>query len=132
MFLLAQGSGAVRELPTPEELLFTLDEKVRGDISLAKQRYLEAVSRDQTCQCENKQQRVVHNPSSSCPGSPDSGPAARVLRLHRVRESNHQTDQAASGHFCSAGVAVGLLQTQQEVSTARLISPGLTAGILGN
>lgn len=56
MFLLAQGSEAVRELPPPEELLFTVDEKVRGDISLAKQRYLEAVSRDQTCQCDNKQQ----------------------------------------------------------------------------
>lgn len=37
-----KGSEAVRALPPPEELLFTVDEKVRGDVSLAKQRYLES------------------------------------------------------------------------------------------
>lgn len=37
-----KGSQAVRALPPPEELLFTVDEKIRGDISLAKQRYLES------------------------------------------------------------------------------------------
>lgn len=44
-FVLVQGSEAVRPLPPPEELVFTVDEKVRGDISLAKQRYLESVSK---------------------------------------------------------------------------------------
>lgn len=29
----------------PEELVFTVDEKVRSDISLAKQQYLESVSK---------------------------------------------------------------------------------------
>lgn len=55
MFLLVQGSEAVRDLAAPEELLFTVDEKVRGDISLAKQRYLESVSKDETCQCDDQQ-----------------------------------------------------------------------------
>lgn len=53
--LLVQGSEAVRALPPPEELLFTVDEKVRGDVSLAKQRYLESVSKDETYQCDKQQ-----------------------------------------------------------------------------
>lgn len=53
--LLVQGSEAVRALPPPEELLFTVDEKVRGDVSLAKQRYLESVSKDETDQCDKQQ-----------------------------------------------------------------------------
>lgn len=36
-----KGSDAVRPLPLPEELLFTLDSKALDDISLAKQLYLE-------------------------------------------------------------------------------------------
>ncbi|XP_074538683.1 peroxisomal carnitine O-octanoyltransferase [Halichoeres trimaculatus] len=37
-----KGSDVVRSIPHPEELVFTLDEKVRSDIHLAKQHYLEA------------------------------------------------------------------------------------------
>ncbi|XP_071759425.2 peroxisomal carnitine O-octanoyltransferase isoform X1 [Centroberyx gerrardi] len=36
-----KGSDTVRPMPPPEELVFTVDEKVRSDISLAKQQYLE-------------------------------------------------------------------------------------------
>ncbi|XP_034553326.1 peroxisomal carnitine O-octanoyltransferase [Notolabrus celidotus] len=36
-----KGSDAVRALPNPEELLFTMDEKVHSDINQAKQQYLE-------------------------------------------------------------------------------------------
>lgn len=58
-FLPAQGSEAVRALPPPEELLFTVDEKVRADISLAKQRYLESVSKDKNLS--------VSQPAVTCP-----------------------------------------------------------------
>lgn len=44
LFLL-KGTGAIRPMRLPEELVFTVDEKVRSDISLAKQRYLESVSK---------------------------------------------------------------------------------------
>ncbi|TKS82045.1 Peroxisomal carnitine O-octanoyltransferase [Collichthys lucidus] len=37
-----KGSDAVRPMPPPEELVFTVDEKVRSDISHAKQQYLES------------------------------------------------------------------------------------------
>uniref|UniRef100_A0A1A7XUI1 Peroxisomal carnitine O-octanoyltransferase n=1 Tax=Iconisemion striatum TaxID=60296 RepID=A0A1A7XUI1_9TELE len=37
-----KGSDAVRRMPPPEELLFTVDEKVVGDINHAKQQYLES------------------------------------------------------------------------------------------
>ncbi|KAI3360493.1 hypothetical protein L3Q82_002379 [Scortum barcoo] len=37
-----KGSDEVRCLPTPEELVFTVDEKVQSDISHAKQQYLES------------------------------------------------------------------------------------------
>uniref|UniRef100_A0A3P9KQ19 Peroxisomal carnitine O-octanoyltransferase n=1 Tax=Oryzias latipes TaxID=8090 RepID=A0A3P9KQ19_ORYLA len=37
-----KGSDRVRQMPLPEELLFTLDEKARSDISHAKQQYLES------------------------------------------------------------------------------------------
>uniref|UniRef100_UPI0037E79347 peroxisomal carnitine O-octanoyltransferase-like isoform X1 n=1 Tax=Semicossyphus pulcher TaxID=241346 RepID=UPI0037E79347 len=37
-----KGSDAVRPVPPPEELVFTVDEKVRKDIRLAKQQYLES------------------------------------------------------------------------------------------
>lgn len=46
--MLFQGSDRVRLMPLPEELLFTLDEKVRSDVSHAKQQYLESVSLDRT------------------------------------------------------------------------------------
>lgn len=36
-----KGPGTVRPMPLPEELVFTLDQKVRSDISHAKQQYLE-------------------------------------------------------------------------------------------
>lgn len=35
---------SVRVLPPPEELAFTVDEKVRGDIGRAKKQYFESVS----------------------------------------------------------------------------------------
>ncbi|XP_037532221.1 peroxisomal carnitine O-octanoyltransferase [Nematolebias whitei] len=38
-----KGSDTVRQMPLPEELLFTVDEKVCSDINHAKQQYLEAV-----------------------------------------------------------------------------------------
>ncbi|XP_059194689.1 peroxisomal carnitine O-octanoyltransferase [Centropristis striata] len=37
-----KGSEAVRPIPRPEELVFTVDEKVQRDISLAKQKYFES------------------------------------------------------------------------------------------
>uniref|UniRef100_A0A1A8AZ96 Peroxisomal carnitine O-octanoyltransferase n=1 Tax=Nothobranchius furzeri TaxID=105023 RepID=A0A1A8AZ96_NOTFU len=37
-----KGSDAVRRMPPPEELLFTVDEKVVGDINHAKRQYLES------------------------------------------------------------------------------------------
>lgn len=37
-----QGSDAVRPVPRPEELVFTVDEKIQSAISHAKQQYLEA------------------------------------------------------------------------------------------
>lgn len=39
-----QGSDAVRLVSFPEELVFTMDEKVIGDISHAKKQYIESVS----------------------------------------------------------------------------------------
>ncbi|CAL8247207.1 unnamed protein product [Lota lota] len=36
-----KGSNMVRAIPLPEELLFTLDDKVRHDVQLAKQHFLE-------------------------------------------------------------------------------------------
>ncbi|XP_053289021.1 peroxisomal carnitine O-octanoyltransferase isoform X1 [Pleuronectes platessa] len=36
-----KGSDAVRSMPSPEEMVFTVDDKVLSDISLAKQQYLE-------------------------------------------------------------------------------------------
>uniref|UniRef100_A0A673AS02 Peroxisomal carnitine O-octanoyltransferase n=1 Tax=Sphaeramia orbicularis TaxID=375764 RepID=A0A673AS02_9TELE len=36
-----KGSDTVRSMPLPEELVFTVDEKVRSDINHAKQQYLE-------------------------------------------------------------------------------------------
>ncbi|CAK6960680.1 peroxisomal carnitine O-octanoyltransferase [Scomber scombrus] len=36
-----KGSDSVRPMPIPEELVFTVDQKVRSDISHAKQQYLE-------------------------------------------------------------------------------------------
>lgn len=38
-----QGSNAVRPILPPEELVFTVDNKVRCDIRNAKQQYLESV-----------------------------------------------------------------------------------------
>lgn len=40
----------VRVLPPPEELVFTVDEKVRSDIGRAKKQYFESVS--QFCEVE--------------------------------------------------------------------------------
>uniref|UniRef100_A0A7N8Y5C0 Carnitine O-octanoyltransferase n=1 Tax=Mastacembelus armatus TaxID=205130 RepID=A0A7N8Y5C0_9TELE len=37
-----KGSDAVRSMPLPEELVFTVDEKTRSDINNAKQQYLES------------------------------------------------------------------------------------------
>ncbi|XP_017280549.1 peroxisomal carnitine O-octanoyltransferase isoform X2 [Kryptolebias marmoratus] len=37
-----KGSDAVRQMPLPEELLFTVDEKILSDINQAKQQYLES------------------------------------------------------------------------------------------
>nr|XP_015213308.1 PREDICTED: peroxisomal carnitine O-octanoyltransferase [Lepisosteus oculatus] len=39
-----KGSVAAREIPPPEELVFTVDQKAQADIALAKQRYRESVS----------------------------------------------------------------------------------------
>lgn len=39
-----QGSDTVRPMRLPEELKFTVDDRVRRDISLAKKQYLESVS----------------------------------------------------------------------------------------
>ncbi|XP_029359236.1 peroxisomal carnitine O-octanoyltransferase-like [Echeneis naucrates] len=40
-----KGSDAVRAMPLPEEMVFTVDEKVRRDISHAKQQYLESTQK---------------------------------------------------------------------------------------
>lgn len=48
MSMLLKGSEAVRAVHRPEELVFTVDEKVRSDIRHAKQQYLETVSQDYT------------------------------------------------------------------------------------
>lgn len=39
-----KGSNTVRSMPPPKELVFTVDEKVRADISHAKQQYIKSVS----------------------------------------------------------------------------------------
>lgn len=39
-----EGPDTVRPMPPPAELVFTVDEKIRRDISHAKQQYLESVS----------------------------------------------------------------------------------------
>uniref|UniRef100_A0A672GA41 Peroxisomal carnitine O-octanoyltransferase n=1 Tax=Salarias fasciatus TaxID=181472 RepID=A0A672GA41_SALFA len=39
-----KGSSAVRPIARPEELIFTVDEKVRGDISRAKEQFLQSAS----------------------------------------------------------------------------------------
>nr|XP_023700311.1 peroxisomal carnitine O-octanoyltransferase [Paramormyrops kingsleyae] len=39
-----KGLEIVRDVPLPKELVFTLDDRVRGDIALAKQHYLESAS----------------------------------------------------------------------------------------
>lgn len=44
MLMIFKGLDTVRPIPPPEELVFTVDEKVRSDISRAKQQYLESVS----------------------------------------------------------------------------------------
>lgn len=38
-----QGSEKVRDLPLPEELIFTVDEKILNDISRAKAQYFKQV-----------------------------------------------------------------------------------------
>lgn len=38
-----QGSEKVRDIPLPEELVFTVDEKILNDISQAKAQYLKQV-----------------------------------------------------------------------------------------
>uniref|UniRef100_A0A8C9RDP4 Peroxisomal carnitine O-octanoyltransferase n=1 Tax=Scleropages formosus TaxID=113540 RepID=A0A8C9RDP4_SCLFO len=38
-----EGSKVVRSIPLPQELVFTVDDRVRSDIALAKQQYSEAV-----------------------------------------------------------------------------------------
>ncbi|KAG7242409.1 hypothetical protein CRUP_000934, partial [Coryphaenoides rupestris] len=45
------GSDTVRAMPLPEELVFTLDDKVRSDVSLAKQHYLESTQNLQLVCC---------------------------------------------------------------------------------
>lgn len=44
----SQGSEVVREMPVPEELIFTVDERVRRDIALAKEQYTKSVSNTHT------------------------------------------------------------------------------------
>lgn len=44
----SQGSEVVREMPVPEELIFTVDERVRRDIALAKEQYYKSVSNTHT------------------------------------------------------------------------------------
>lgn len=44
LFDVSQGVNTVRVLPPPEELVFTVDERVRSDISRAKKQYFESVS----------------------------------------------------------------------------------------
>lgn len=44
----SQGSEVVREMPVPEELIFTVDERVRRDIALAKEQYNKSVSNTHT------------------------------------------------------------------------------------
>ena len=38
-----QGSEKVRDIPLPEELVFTVDEKILNDVSQAKAQHLKAV-----------------------------------------------------------------------------------------
>uniref|UniRef100_A0A8C9X3U7 Peroxisomal carnitine O-octanoyltransferase n=1 Tax=Sander lucioperca TaxID=283035 RepID=A0A8C9X3U7_SANLU len=44
-----KGSDAVRAIPRPEELVFTVDEKVQSDITHAKRQYHESVSQPGSC-----------------------------------------------------------------------------------
>ncbi len=44
----SQGSEVVCEMPVPEELIFTVDERVRRDIALAKEQYTKSVSNTHT------------------------------------------------------------------------------------
>uniref|UniRef100_W5MWK0 Carnitine O-octanoyltransferase n=1 Tax=Lepisosteus oculatus TaxID=7918 RepID=W5MWK0_LEPOC len=44
-----KGSVAAREIPPPEELVFTVDQKAQADIALAKQRYRESGRRELRC-----------------------------------------------------------------------------------
>lgn len=89
--------------------MFTVDEKVRRDISSAKKQYYEAVS--PSCKKKIKTQKKVASGAAGLTAvcSPGTGPADFVLRLHGFRKSCHQTEKAASGHVCPTGVAAGIL-----------------------
>lgn len=81
-----------------------MDEKVRSDISHAKQQYHESVSL--FCEKERNVASVAAGLTAVC--CPGAGPADCVLRLHGFRESCHQTQKAASGHVCPTGNAAGI------------------------
>ncbi|XP_029602300.1 peroxisomal carnitine O-octanoyltransferase-like isoform X3 [Salmo trutta] len=89
-----KGSETVRPMPLPEELVFTVDDRVRSDVAHAKQQYLET-----TPVCV----------------SPDSELAGGVLCVHLVWESSHQTQEAPPRHLHTTGPSTGLLQTAWEV-----------------
>lgn len=127
MLMIFKGLDTVRPIPPPEELVFTVDEKVRSDISHAKQQYLESVSwytksnylRESLMLSDLYITTVVVS-FHSVAGFIDKGPAGFVLRLYSFRKSRHQTDKAAPGHLHSTSNAAGLLQNEQKVCTCLL------------
>lgn len=85
-------------MPVPEELIFTVDERVRRDIALAKEQYYKSVSNTRThgyiisesLLCNPiMQYHVVFSFNLKASVSTVPGPAGCLLRLHLLWESSH-------------------------------------------